>query len=74
LRRIQDIRTSEKRFYQKITDIYATSMDYDPTQEISIQFFKTVPNKSHWAIIGQTAAEIIHQRADSNKPHILFNK
>jgi len=70
LRRIQDIRTSEKRFYQKITDIYATSMDYDPTQEISIQFFKTVQNKLHWAIIGQTAAEIIHQRADSNKPHM----
>jgi hypothetical protein len=70
LRRIQDIRTSEKRFYQKITDIYATSVDYDPTQEISIQFFKTVQNKLHWAITGQTAAEIIHQRADSNKPHM----
>ncbi len=48
-RRIQDIRTSERRFYQKITDIYATSIDYDPTQEISIQFFKTVQNKVHWA-------------------------
>jgi len=70
LRRIQDIRTSEKRFYQKITDIYATSVDYDPTQEISIQFFKTVQNKLHWAITGQTAAEIIHQRADSNKPQM----
>jgi hypothetical protein len=70
LRRIQDIRTSEKRFYQKITDIYATSVDYDPTQEISIQFFKTVQNKLHWAITGQTAAEIVHQRADSNKPHM----
>jgi len=59
-RRIQDIRTSERRFYQKITDIYATSIDYDPTQEISITFFKTVQNKMHWAITGQTAAEIIH--------------
>jgi hypothetical protein len=68
LRRIQDIRTSEKRFYRKITDIYATSMDYDPTLEISINFFKTVQNKIHWAITGQTAAEIIHQRADHRKP------
>lgn len=67
LRRIQDIRTSEKRFYQKITDIYATSVDYDPTQETSILFFKTVQNKMHWAITGQTAAEIIKNRADSDK-------
>mgnify|MGYP003640627324 CR=1 FL=1 len=64
-RRIQDIRTSEKRFYQKITDIYATSTDYDPTLDSSIQFFKTVQNKVHWAITGQTAAEIIHDRANS---------
>jgi len=64
LRRIQDIRTSEKRFYRKITDIYATSIDYDPTLDISINFFKTVQNKMHWAITGHTAAEIIHQRAD----------
>ena len=70
LRRIQDIRTSERRFYQKITDLYATSIDYDPTQEISIQFFLTVQNKMHWAITGQTAAEIIHTRADSKKPHM----
>lgn len=69
-RRIQDIRTSEKRFYQKITDIYATSVDYDPTQDASIGFFKTVQNKVHWAITGQTAAELIHHRADSNKPHM----
>lgn len=69
-RRIQDIRTSEKRFYQKITDIYATSVDYDPTQDASIGFFKTVQNKVHWAITGQTAAEIIHHRADSSKPHM----
>jgi hypothetical protein len=68
LRRIQDIRTSEKRFYQKITDIYATSVDYDPTLETSISFFKTVQNKMHWAITGQTAAEIIKDRADSAKP------
>lgn len=66
-RRIQDIRTSERRFYQKITDIYATSIDYDPTLDISIDFFKTVQNKMHWAIIGQTAAEIIHARADADK-------
>lgn len=70
LRRIQDIRTSEKRFYQKITDIYATSVDYDPTQETSILFFKTVQNKMHWAITGQTAAEIIKNRADSEKPYM----
>jgi len=69
-RRIQDIRTSEKRFYQKITDIYATSVDYDPTQDASISFFKTVQNKVHWAITGQTAAELIHHRADSSKPHM----
>ena len=68
LRRIQDIRTSERRFYQKITDIYATSIDYDPTVEISINFFKTVQNKLHWAITGKTAAEIIYLRADGSKP------
>jgi hypothetical protein len=70
LRRIQDIRTSERRFYQKITDIYATSVDYDPTLNISIDFFKTVQNKMHWAITGQTAAEIVHSRADSSKPNM----
>ncbi|MFO1437862.1 MAG: virulence RhuM family protein [Verrucomicrobiaceae bacterium] len=70
LRRIQDIRTSERRFYQKITDIYATSIDYDPTDEASITFFKTVQNKMHWAITGQTAAELITARADSSKPHM----
>lgn len=67
LKRIQDIRTSEKRFYQKITDIYATSVDYDPTLETSITFFKTVQNKMHWAITGQTAAEIIRERANSTQ-------
>jgi len=62
-KRIQDIRTSEKRFYRK-------SVDYDPTLEISISFFKTVQNKLHWAITGQTAAEIISQRADSSKENM----
>jgi len=69
-RRIQDIRTSERRFYQKITDIYATSIDYDPTQEISLLFFKTVQNKVHWTITGQTAAEIIHGRANAAKRNL----
>ncbi|MCL2124118.1 MAG: virulence RhuM family protein [Desulfovibrionaceae bacterium] len=70
LRRIQDIRSSERRFYQKITDSYATSIDYDPTTEMSLAFFKTVQNKMRWAVTGQTAAEIVHSRADSNKPHM----
>lgn len=70
LRRIQDIRTSERRFYQKITDIYATSADYDPTAEISIKFFQTVQNKLHWAITGKTAAEIVYNRADSSSPNM----
>jgi hypothetical protein len=69
-RRIQDIRTSEKRFYQKITDIYATSVDYDPTTDSSILFFKTVQNKMHWAISGKTAAEIIYGRANSEKENM----
>jgi len=69
-RRIQDIRTSESRFYRKITDVYALSIDYDPTQDISINFFKTVQNKMHWAITGQTAAEIIHNRASADKPNM----
>lgn len=70
IKRIQDIRTSEKRFYRKITDIYATSVDYDPTDEMSIHFFQTVQNKLHWAITGKTAAEIINERADSTKPNM----
>jgi hypothetical protein len=69
-RRLQDIRTSERRFYQKITDIYATSVDYDPTQPESIAFFQTVQNKMHWAITGQTAAEIVHSRADQSQPNM----
>lgn len=70
LKRIQDIRTSERRFYQKITDIYSTSVDYDATSEMSIKFFQTVQNKMHWAITGMTAAEIIHKRADADKPNM----
>lgn len=69
-RRIQDIRTSEKRFYRKITDIYALSIDYDPTLDISINFFKTVQNKMHWAITGQTAAELIYSRANSDEANM----
>ena len=67
---IREIRISERFFYQKIKDIYATSIDYDPTLDISINFFKTVQNKMHWAITGQTAAEIIHHRADHTKPNM----
>lgn len=70
VRRIQDIRTSERRFYQKITDIYATSVDYDPANEVSLDFFRMVQNKMHWAISGQTAAEIIQNRADASKPNM----
>jgi len=66
-RRIADIRTSEKRFYRKITDIYATSVDYDPTDKQSILFFKTVQNKMHYAIHNHTAPELILRRADSKK-------
>ncbi len=68
--RIADIRASEKRFYKKITDIYATSVDYDPTHDQSILFFKTVQNKVHWAVTGKTAAELISERADSKKPNM----
>ena len=67
---IQDIRTSERRFYLKITDIYATSIDYDKEAEITKTFFATVQNKMHWAISGQTAAEIIYSRADANKQNM----
>ena len=70
LQRIQDIRTSERRFYQKITDIYALSIDYDPKHDITLEFFQTVQNKLHWAITSQTAAEIVYSRADSSKPNM----
>ena len=68
--RIQDIRTSEKRFYRKITDIYALSVDYDPTDSMSIEFFQTVQNKVHFAITKKTAAEIIFKRVDFKKPNM----
>jgi hypothetical protein len=70
LQRIQDIRTSERRFYQKITDIYMLSIDYDPNHDLTRQFFQTVQNKLHWAITGQTAAEIVYSRIDSSKPNM----
>ena len=71
LARIRDIRSSERRFYQKITDIYAgCSVDYDLNSEITKNFFATVQNKLHFAITGQTAAEIIHSRASSEKPNM----
>ncbi|MDN5869791.1 MAG: virulence RhuM family protein [Nitrococcus sp.] len=70
LERIRDIRASEQMFYQKITDIYATSIDYDPAHPISQTFFATVQNKLHFAIHGQTAAEIIIDRAGARQPHM----
>ena len=69
-RRLQDIRTSERRFYQKITDIYATSVDYDSSHELTQAFFATVQNKVHYAVHGQTAAELIAARADSSQPNM----
>lgn len=71
LERIREIRASERRFYQKITDIYAQcSIDYDPKAEITQTFYKTVQNKLHWAITGHTAAEIIKERASATKPYM----
>ncbi|MBC8323990.1 MAG: virulence RhuM family protein [Candidatus Marinimicrobia bacterium] len=70
LARIRDIRSSEKVFWRKVLDIYATSIDYDPKTEDSILFFKTVQNKMHWASHGETAAETIYRRVDSSKKHI----
>ncbi|MCZ0702255.1 hypothetical protein J2T56_000710 [Natronobacillus azotifigens] len=70
LERIRDIRTSERRFYQKITDIYATSVDYDPKAEQSQEFFATVQNKFHFAIHGHTASELIVSRADATKENM----
>ena len=67
LERIRDIRASEKVFYRQVLEIYATSIDYDPKAEISIQFFKKVQNKIHYAVNGQTAAEIVYSRADAEK-------
>jgi hypothetical protein len=65
LERIREIRASERRFYQKITDLYALAVDYDPNAPLTKEFFATVQNKLHWAITGQTAAEIIYSRADA---------
>lgn len=70
LERIRDIRASERRFYQKITDIYATASDYNAQAPVSQQFFATVQNKLHWAIHGHTAAELVAERADSGKPNM----
>lgn len=70
LERIRDIRSSEKVFWRKVLDIYATSIDYDPTLEVSVEFFKTVQNKMHWAAHGNTAAEVIFKRIDAEKPNL----
>lgn len=70
LQRIREIRLSERKFYQKITDIYATAIDYDVTATATKRFFATVQNKLHWAIHGQTAAEVIMHRANAESPHM----
>src|SRR5260370_39244312 len=70
LERIRDIRSSERVFWRKVLDIYATSIDYDPSAEASQRFFAVVQNKMHWAAHGQTAAEVIVGRADSTKPNM----
>jgi hypothetical protein len=70
LARIRDIRSSEKAFWRKVLDIYATSIDYDPSVEASQRFFATIQNKMHWAAHGKTAAEVISERADATKPNM----
>lgn len=70
LQRIRDIRASERNFYQQVTDIYATSVDYDPRTELTRNFFATIQNKLHYAVHEHTAAEIIFDRVDSNKPFV----
>ena len=70
LQRIREIRLSERKFYQKITDIYATAIDYDVTATATQRFFATVQNKLHWAIHGQTAAEVVYNRADADKKNM----
>ncbi|HAN87565.1 MAG TPA: cell filamentation protein Fic, partial [Firmicutes bacterium] len=70
LARIRDIRSSEKVFWRKVLDIYATSIDYDPNTETSRRFFATLQNKMHWAAHGQTAAEVVYQRADAEKENM----
>jgi hypothetical protein len=73
LARIREIRLSERKFYQKITDIYATSIDYDNSAQATQRFFATVQNKLHWAIHGQTAAEVIYARANAEQSHMGLN-
>lgn len=70
LQRIRDIRSSERNFYQQVTDIYATSIDYDPRSEITKKFFATVQNKLHYAVHEQTSAELIYNRVDNGKPYV----
>lgn len=70
LARIRDIRSAEKVFWRKVLEIYATSIDYDPSAEASLAFFATVQNKMHWAAHGHTAAEVVHGRVDAGKPNL----
>ena len=70
LQRIRDIRSSERNFYQQVTDIYATSIDYDPRSKITKEFFATIQNKLHYAVHEQTAAELIYNRVDNEKPYV----
>lgn len=70
LQRVREIRLSERKFYQKITDIYATAIDYDVTAQATKRFFATVQNKLHWAIHGRTAAEVVYHRADAEQPNM----
>jgi hypothetical protein len=70
LQRIRDIRASEKVFYRQVLDIYSTSIDYDPKAEVSVEFFKKVQNKIHYAVHGQTAAEVIYNRADAEEEYM----
>lgn len=70
LQRIRDIRSSERNFYQQVTDIYATAIDYDPRSEMTRMFFATVQNKLHYAVHEQTAAEVIYNRVDNEKPFV----
>ncbi|MFT7228133.1 MAG: hypothetical protein ACI8PW_000718 [Methylophilaceae bacterium] len=72
LTRIRDIRSSEKVFWPKVLDIYATSSDYYPKSDYSLQFFKQIQNKMHWAAHGHTSAELIYQRADANQDNMGF--
>ena len=72
LARIRDIRSSEKVFWRKVLEIYATSIDYDPHAESSVLFFKQVQNKMHWAAHKHTAAEVIYERADAEKENMVM--